>query len=189
MPGSRSMMGPGTEDNMEVSEAIRMKRAVRLFASRQIDEDTMMAILNAGRRAQSAKNRQSWRFIAIRKRSLLEALSTLGTYAGHLAGASLGVAILTPDPAERWSIMFDAGQAAAYMQLTAWEHGIGSCLATIYEPEKARALLGFPPEYHLHVMISFGYPENEQELHASPKAGGRHPMEEITHFEVWKKEP
>jgi nitroreductase len=83
--------------------------------------------------------------------------------------------------------MFDAGQAAAYMQLTAWAQGIGSCLATIYEPEKARALLGFPSEYHLNVMISFGYPENEQELYASPKADGRISMDEITHFEVWKK--
>ncbi len=172
---------------MEVSEAIRMKRAVRLFASRPIDEDTMMTVINAGRRAQSAKNRQPWRFIAVRERSHLESLSTLGTYAGHLAGASFAVAILTPDPGERWSIMFDAGQAAAYMQLTAWAYGIGSCLATIYEPEKARTLLGFPSKYHLNVMISFGYPENEQDLFASPKADGRHPMEEVTHFEVWKK--
>ena len=172
---------------MEVSEAIRMKRAIRRFSARLIDEDTMMTIINSGRRAQSAKNRQPWRFIAIRERTILESLSTLGTYAGHLAGAGFGVAILTPDPADRWSIMFDAGQAAAYMQLTALAHGVGSCLATIYEPEKARALLGFPSEYHLNVMISFGYPVNEQELSTSPKAGGRHSMEDITHFDLWQK--
>ena len=40
----------------------------------------------------------------------------------------------------------DAGQAAAYMQLAAWEMGVGSCLATLFEPEQARTLLGFPPE-------------------------------------------
>ena len=32
--------------------------------------------------------------------------------------------------------MFDAGQAAAFMQLAAWELGIGSCPASIYEPKK-----------------------------------------------------
>ena len=40
---------------------------------------------------------------------------------GALAGAALGVAIITPDPEERFSLMFDAGQAVAYMQLAAWE--------------------------------------------------------------------
>ena len=39
------------------------------------------------------------------------------------------------DPGEKFQTMFDAGQAAAYMQLAAWELGVGSCLASIYEPE------------------------------------------------------
>jgi hypothetical protein len=46
-------------------------------------------------------------------------MAKLGNYAGHLAGAALGVAILTPQPDQRFSVMFDAGQAAAYMQLAA----------------------------------------------------------------------
>ncbi len=59
-------------------------------------------------------------------KAILKALSECGTWAGHLAGAALGVAILTPDPTEKFQIMFDAGQAAAYMQLAAWELGVGS---------------------------------------------------------------
>ncbi len=65
--------------------------------------------------------------------------------ASHLAGAALGVAIIHPDPGEKFQLMFDIGQAAAYMQLAAWELGIGSCLASIYEPDKARGLLGYSP--------------------------------------------
>jgi nitroreductase len=170
---------------MDVAEAIRTKRAVRSFSSEPISEEITRAILNAGRRAQSAKNRQPWEFIAIRDRETLEALSEHGTYAGHLAGAALGVAILTPDPAERWSIMFDAGQAAAYMQLFAWEKGIVSCLATIYEPQKARQLLGFPADRHLNAAISFGYPADPSVLTAPPEHGGRKPKPEIFHFERW----
>ena len=59
--------------------------------------------------------------------------------------------------------MFDAGQAAAYMQLAAWELGVGSCPASIYEPEKARQMLGFPAELHLRIALSFGYPADEFE--------------------------
>ncbi len=170
---------------MNVNEAIRMKRAVREFKDQPLTEDAVQAILNAGRRAQSSKNTQPWQFLAIQNKDTLKALSECGTYAGHLAGAALGIAILTPDPAQRFSIMFDAGQAAAYMQLAAWEVKIGSCLATIYDHEAARQLLGYPTDIHLNIAISFGYPVDEAYLSTPPQKGGRIPFNDLVHWESW----
>jgi nitroreductase len=170
---------------MNVLDAIRTKRAVRKFREEPLPEDVVRTILNAGRRSQSSKNEQAWQFIAIREKSILKALSECGTWAGHLAGAALGVAILTPDPTARFQTMFDAGQAAAFMQLAAWELGVGSVPASIYEFEKARAILGFPPEWHLRIALSFGYPLEEEKLSAPPKKGGRRPLEEVVHWERW----
>ncbi len=170
---------------MQVSEAIRTKRAVRQFQDGPLPEQVVTTILNAGRRAQSSKNTQPWSFIAIQDKTTLLALSESGTYAGHLAGAALGVAILTPDPEQRFSIMFDAGQAAAYMQLAAWELDVGSCLATIYEPEAARQLLGFPSEMHLFIAISFGYPVDRAYLTTPPQKGGRRTLDDVAHMEKW----
>jgi nitroreductase len=170
---------------MNVSEAIRMKRAVRKFQEKPLPDEVVRAILNAGRRSQSSKNEQGWQFIAIRNKDTLKALSQTGTYAGHLAGAALGVAIVTPNPEGKFQDLFDAGQASAYMQLAAWELGVGSCLASIYEPEKARQILGFLPEWHLRIALSFGYPAEEEKLSAAPKKGGRRPLEEVVHWEKW----
>jgi nitroreductase len=170
---------------MNVSEAIRTKRAVRKFQPVALPEQTVHAILNAGRRSQSSKNEQAWQFVAIRDKAILQALSECGQWAGHLAGAALGVAILTPDPTVKFQTSFDAGQAAAYMQLAAWELGIGSCIASIYEPEKPRQILGFPPELTLHFALSFGYPADETKLSAPPKKGGRKPLEELIHWDKW----
>jgi nitroreductase len=170
---------------MNVSDAIRTKRAIRKFQEKPLPEDVIQAILNAGRRSQSSKNEQAWHFIAIRDKSILGALSRCGTYAGHLAGAALGVAILTPDPTAKFQTMFDAGQAAAFMQLAAWERGVGSVPASIYEGEKAREILGFPPEWHLRIALSFGYPADEEKLFAAPKKGGRRTLDEIVHWEKW----
>ena len=170
---------------MDVFDAIRTKRAVRQFKPDLLPESDLKRVLNAGRRAQSAKNTQPWRFIAVRDRTVLQKLSTLGQYAGHIAGAAAAVAILTPDPASRFSVMFDAGQAASYMQLAAWELGIGSCLATIYEGEKARDLLGFPADLHLSVCISFGYPAEEAALTRAPQKGGREALDNLVHFDHW----
>ena len=170
---------------MNVSDAIRLKRAVRKFQEKPLPEDVTNAILNAGRRSQSSKNEQGWQFIAIREKATLKALSECGTYAGHLAGAVLGVAILTPNPEGKFQDLFDAGQAAAYMQLAAWELGVGSCLASIYEPEKARDILGFPAEWHLRIALSFGYPLDKGKLSAAPKKGGRRSLKEVVHWEKW----
>lgn len=170
---------------MDVSTAIRTKRAVREFKARPVPEDNIEEILRAGRRAQSSKNRQPWRFIAIRGKATLDELASLGTYAGHLRDAAFAVVIATPDPEQRWSVMFDAGQAAAYMQLAGWSQGIASCLATIYETEKARRLLHLPDDLFAHVAISFGYPADPSVLTAPPSAGGRLPFSKIVSFERW----
>lgn len=170
---------------MNVSDAVRLKRAVRKFQDKPLPEDIIRAILNAGRRSQSSKNEQGWQFIAIRDKSILKALSECGTYAGHLAGAAIGIAIVTPNPEDKFQGLFDAGQAAAYMQLAALELGVGSCLASIYEPDKAREVLRFPLDWHLRIAISFGYPADEEKLSAAPKKGGRMPLEEIVHWDKW----
>ena len=115
----------------------------------------------------------------------MKALSECGQWAGHLAGAALGVAILTPDPSEKFQTMFDAGQSAAFMQLAAWELGIGSCPASIYEPEKARKILGFPSQLHLGLAISFGHPAEEAKLREAPIKGGRKEFAEVVHWNTW----
>jgi nitroreductase len=170
---------------VNVSEAIRMKRAIRIFTDEPIPESSRFAILNAGRRAQSSKNSQPWNFIAISDRTTLKALSECGKYGSHLAGAALGVAIIHPDPGEKFQLLFDIGQAAAYMQLAAWELGIGSCIASIYEPDQARQLLGFPQDMVLRIALSFGYPQDANLLVQNPKKGGRRPLNEIVHWNKW----
>src|SRR5688572_16821694 len=173
------------EHSMNVSEAVRTKRAIRKFQDKPLPQEVINTILNAGRRSQSSKNTQAWQFIAIRDKSILKELSQCGEWAGHLAGAALGVAILTPDPEGKFQIMFDAGQAAAFMQLAAWELGVGSCPASIYEAEKAREILGVPSEWHVRIALSFGFPADEAKMSAAPKKGGRRPLEEMVHWEKW----
>ena len=170
---------------MNVSDAIRTKRAVRHFQEAPLSDDVVRIILNAGRRSQSSKNNQPWQFIAIREKGILKSLSETGTYAGHLAGAAFGVAILIPNPDDKFQTLFDAGQAAAYMQLAAWEQGVGSCLASIYDLDKAREILSFPQEWQVRICISFGFPIDKQLITDSPKKGGRKPFDEMVHWEKW----
>ena len=165
---------------MTVAEAVRTMRAVRQFTDRPLGEDDIVAILNAGRRAQSSKNTQPWQFVVVQQRETLTQLAQTGTWAGHLAGAAVGVVLV--GGAE--IAAFDLGQATAFMMLTAWERGIGSCIASIYEPEQARTILGIPADQYVRWAISFGYPAQEAAA-APPRSGGRRALDDVVRWEKW----
>ena len=71
------------------------------------------------------------------------------------------------------------------MQLAAWELGIGSVPATVYEHDLARRLLGYPADRYCEYLLSFGYPADPGSLTAPPQPGGRRPLAEIVHEERW----
>ncbi|HVM30697.1 MAG TPA: nitroreductase family protein [Candidatus Limnocylindrales bacterium] len=172
---------------MDVEQAINSQRVVRRFADRPVGDDDLAAILNAARRTGSSKNLQRWQYIVIRDRGRLEQLSTVGDYAGHLAGAPMAVALLTPDPAESgpYSVMWDLGRAAQNMTLVAWARGIGSVPATVYQQERCREILGYPADQHCKYILSFGYPADPSDLDRPLRAGGRRPLDEMLHYETW----
>jgi nitroreductase len=173
---------------MDVWTAIRTKRMVRDFEDRPLAPEHLTRILDAGRHAGSSKNLQRWDFIAVEDRAILRELGQVGPYAAHIAGAAAAVALVTPDPLAKdtpLSITWDSGLAAENMLLQAWELGIGSCPATVYDHDKAREILGYPEDRFCGYILSFGYPKDAAELTRPPKAGGRRSLEEITHRDRW----
>ncbi len=173
---------------MDTWQAIRTRRAIRRFADRPIGPADLERILDAGRHAGSSKNLQRWDFIAVEDRERLASLSKAGPWAGHVAGAAVAVALVTPDPRAEGSplsVMFDLGLAAENMALAAWELGIGSCPATVYEQDLVRRILGYPRDRHCEYLLSFGYPADPEEMTRPAKPGGRRSLGEIVHRERW----
>jgi nitroreductase len=175
---------------MDLNAAIDGYRAIRQFDQRPLAAEHLDAILRAGRRAPSSKNTQRWGFVAVTNRGTLERLSKVGDYAGHLAGAAAGVAIVVPDAGDQdadaraW-IAFDSGQAAQNMLLTAWSLGVGGVHAAVYDEDAAREILGYPGESRCDLILSFGYPADPAMLTASRRSGGRLPLSEVVHRDRW----
>jgi len=172
---------------MTTWEAINSVRVIRDFAERPLSAEHEGRILNAARRTGSSKNEQTWAFIVIRDRDHLRELTAVGRYADHLAGAAMAVALVTPDESAGWrnTRMWDLGRAAQSMVLAAWEVGIGSAPATVFEPELAGRLLGLPAGRRCNYLLSFGYPADPSELTAPNKRGGRKPLDALVHEERW----
>lgn len=169
---------------MNTNTAINTLRSIRTFTDQPIPDDVLRAILNAGRRAGSAKNRQQWHFIVLRDPARLTALSQLGHWAGHIANANAAIALLSDHPDTRWSVMFDLGRAAQNMMLAAWDYGVASCMATIYDLDRAQTLLGFPDQLHIRGAISLGYPATDPTTRP-PRPNMRRSFEDVVHWEQW----
>ena len=57
--------------------------------------------------------------------------------------------------------------------LAAWELGIGSCHASVYDEPGCANLLDYPSEMTCDLVVSFGYPEDPASLAPPGSRGGR----------------
>jgi len=163
-------------------------RVIRRFVDQPLDPDHLDQILNAGRRTASSKNQQDWAFIVVRDRDHLRQLAAVGKYADHLANAAAAIALIRPAARNEHALrtyLWDLGRAAQNMVLAAWELGIGSVPATVYDLDLASQLLGLPDDRRCDFLLSFGYPSDPSELTAPNRAGGRLPMDAVVHEERW----
>lgn len=172
---------------VETWDAINSIRVIRKFTEEPLAPEHLERILNAGRRAASSKNEQTWAFIVVTDKALLRELTAVGRYADHLPGAAAAVALVTPEesgPHVR-TTMWDMGRAAENMVLAAWELGVGSVPATAHNHKVAAKLLGLPEDRRCDFLLSFGYPADPSKLTAPNKPGGRRPLDDVVRHNRW----
>jgi nitroreductase len=138
---------------MDTFLTIASKRDQRQYAERDIAAEVRKRILDAGRIAGSARNKQPWRFLVLENRDLVKQVAATVYAPGNLLGARLVVAIVV-----RGSPGFDAGRAAQNMMLAAWNEGVTSCPNGMPDPEKTAELLPLGEDERPLNILSFGYP-------------------------------
>src|SRR5688572_15176588 len=116
---------------MEQTDLLRSHRSVRRYASKAIPDGVLLDIVETARWTGSAKNVQPWEIVVVCHRPTLQELSRRGPYAEHVAGAAALIVLVMAEA--RWA--FDCGRLAERVQLAAWAHGVGSCIATIMPDE------------------------------------------------------
>jgi nitroreductase len=162
---------------MDTWLAVAGRREVREYADRDLPEEIARRILDAGRLAGSARNRQPWRFLVVEDPAAREQLADSVYEPTNVRGARLVVAILA-------QASLDTGRAMQNMLLVAWNEGVGSCPNGIKEPEQARAALGLGAEDEIAIVLTFGYPARDRDpLRHTPEEwsarADRKPLEEL----------
>jgi nitroreductase len=171
---------------METWDAIRARRNVRLYTDRPIADADLERILEAGRRAPSASNRQPWAFVVTNDRDQLRELGTVWRGAGHLPNAAAAIVLTLNEPdQERYRLMdqYDLGQATMAMALVATDLGIGSGHSAIGDQDACRRILSIPADQICAYMLALGYPA-DRPLAPIGKPN-RRPYDEVVHLGGW----
>lgn len=145
---------------MDVLEAIRTRRSIRVYEKRPVPEDSVKKILEAGRWAPSGDNLQAWNFIVLRDEGIRNRIAQTASYADFLADAPLGIAVVV-DPEVALHLPEEGAAATQNMILAAHALGLGTCWIGSYGSEyeeKVKEILGIPKSKRLLSMIAVGYP-------------------------------
>ena len=144
---------------VDVFEAIRTRRSIRKFRPKPIPDEKLEMILEAGRLAPSAGNRQPWRFVAVkdpeRKRSLAKAADNQM----FIADAGVIIAALgDSETSPRW-FRQDIMIAVEHMVLAATALGYGTCWIGAFSEDEVKRLLRIPEELKVIALLPMGFPD------------------------------
>ena len=159
---------------------LRRLRAVRQFTSDPLPDHVVGDLLDVARWSGSASNRQPWELILVSDRDTLQQLAGAEGFAGHAAGAALGmVLVMSGDRPEQDT--FDEGRLSERLMLAAMAHGVGSSIGWFKGAgrNQVKVLLGIPGDRLVRTVISFVYPTET----AARRGRRRRPMAEIVHSE------
>lgn len=141
---------------MDTFLAIASRREVREYEPRALPPELEDRILDAGRLAGSAKNRQPWRFDVVRGELLAEHVYE----PDNLRGSPFVVALVVSG---KGPTSFDAGRAAQNMLLAAWNEGVGGSPNGIAAEEPVREALALGDDERVAIVLSFGYPARSRD--------------------------
>ena len=136
---------------MDAFLAIVSKRDTRRYADRPIPGDVQNRILDAGRLAGSARNRQPWRFLVVESADRREQLADAVYVPETVRDAKVVIAIVG-------SGGMDTGRCMQNMMLAAWNDGVASCPNGIADADAARAALDLGEDDDVANVLTFGYP-------------------------------
>jgi nitroreductase len=145
---------------MELRLGIASRREVRRYADRPIPEDVQRQILDAGRLAGNASNRQPWRFVLVESPERREALAELVFEPGNVRGAQMVVVIAVRG---KGPVTFDSGRCAQNMLLAAWDLGVGGCPNGMADRRSVIELLGLQEGEEPAIVLTLGYPANPRD--------------------------
>ena len=161
---------------MSLIDLILSRRSIRKYEKKEIPEEVLNQIFEAGQNAPSAANKQPIRFIILKEQEIKKNLS--GTFSRFLKDSPVvivGCADVKALLTGKWAVV-DTTIAIQNMVIAAWALGVGSCWIGSFDEKKVKELLKIPERWKVVALLTFGYPSEQ------PKQRKKKPFEKMFSF-------
>jgi len=162
---------------METIVALKTRRSVRNYRPDPVAWAVVEDIVDCGRLAASARNRQPWEFVAVTAPATRRQLAGMIDTGRFIAEAPVCIVVLCQDTKY---FLEDGSAAIQNMLVAARAHSLGTCwVAGDKKPFAADVcrLLGAPADCRLVGLVALGYPV------AEPDCPPKRPLGEVLHRE------
>jgi nitroreductase len=156
------------------------RRSIRRYKKEPVPEGVKAKILEAGRRAPSAANRQPWHFVVCEDPAAKDKLSK-GRWSGFIKDSAfsvIGVSLPFDETSKKFGVI-DTTIALQNMVLAAEVQGVGSCWVGDFNEEDVKKTFGIPEEASIVCVVSFGLPDEK------PGPRKMKPLAEMVHRDKW----
>ncbi len=147
-----------------MDDPVLSRRSIRRYTDEPVTDAEVERLLRAAAAAPSAGNQQPWRFVVLRERRTLEAITGVHPYAKMLPCAPVAVLVCGDPGAGRWPQYWDQDCAAATQNLLIEAEllGLGAVWLGVHPLEERvegiRALLGIPDTVVPFALVPVGRP-------------------------------
>ena len=161
---------------MSVFEVLLGRRSIRKYLAKDISQDVLNQIFEAGRHAPSAVNRQPYRFVVVTELEIKKALKGLfSRFIEHAPVVVVGCADTNARLTGKWATI-DTAIALENMVIMACSLGVGSCWIGSFDEKKVKELLKIPDKWKVVALVALGYPDEQ------PKNRKKKPLEDLFGF-------
>jgi nitroreductase len=173
---------------MDVMKAIKGRRSIRAFKSKDVPKEIVEKLINAAIWAPSAGNIQPWEFIIVRKPEIKKALVEAALDQTFIEEAPVVIVVCANENRSsqgygvRGKTLYCIQDTAAAIQnihLVAYSLGLGTCWIGAFREEEAREILKIPQGIRPVAIIPVGYPAE------TPSPRNRRPTSQIVHYETF----
>lgn len=146
---------------MDFKTVIKERYSCKKYDGKQVSQDQLQAILEAGRLAPTAKNLQEQHIYVAQSDQALAVIDKI-TPCRYGAPTVLVVAfdrenVYTYPGEKRTSGEEDAAIVATHMMLAAADEGVASCWLNRFDPDQLKKDLGLPENEEILMLLDLGY--------------------------------
>ncbi|MDD5659013.1 MAG: nitroreductase family protein [Actinomycetota bacterium] len=167
-------------------EIVEKRRSIRSYRNIKVEKEKIDYVLEAFRKAPSAKNLQPWKLVIVIDKETMKNLAAACRNQTFICEAPIAIVACAKEE-EAYGTMggylnsypVDIGISLEHLVLAATEQGLGTCWIGAFDEKAVKKVIGVPENVRVVAVTPLGYPDEQG------RERSRKPIEEIVSYNTY----